>query len=72
MQFETVHGEGEAPVLERFSTAMDTARETVESELHAAAKGLRPGPDGWGRFRKWLGWELFRLAALINPEVEDD
>ncbi len=47
------------------------ARERADSELHALWFGLPLGPHGALRFRKWLGWALFRLAVRVNPEVAD-
>jgi hypothetical protein len=56
---------------ERVSSAFESAREQVESELSAASEGLRWGPRGLERLRKWVGWALFRIAMAVNPEIRD-
>ncbi len=47
------------------------ARERAASELNAARDGLPLGADGPLRFRKWLGWKLYHVAARVNPEVSE-
>jgi len=43
--------------------------ETVESEWVAFGEALSaPGRDP---VRKWLGWALYRMAARLNPEIDE-
>jgi len=55
----------------RVESSLTHARERVASEWHAASEGLVWGPRGPERFRKWLGWNLYRIATLVNPEIRD-
>ena len=43
--------------------------ESVESEWVALGQAL--GGRGRDPVRKWLGWALYRLAARVNPEIEE-
>ena len=43
--------------------------ESVDSEWSAAREAFA-GP-GTEPIRKWLGWALYRLAARLNPEIDD-
>jgi hypothetical protein len=56
---------------ERVQSSLTQVRERVASEWHAASEGLVWGPRGPERFRKWLGWNLYRIATLVNPEIRD-
>jgi hypothetical protein len=56
----------------RVESSLTHVRERVASEWHAASEGLVWGPRGPERFRKWLGWNLYRIATLVNPEIRDD
>ena len=43
--------------------------ESFDSEWSAAREAFA-GP-GTEPIRKWLGWALYRLAARLNPEIQD-
>ncbi len=60
-----------ARIVTGLGAGWSSARERADSEFHALAEGLPVGRQGPVRFRKWLGWALFRLAAWVNPEVAD-
>ena len=46
---------------------LEDLRESVDSEWSAASQALR----GAEPMRKWLGWALYRLAARVNPEIDE-
>lgn len=46
---------------------LEVLRESVDSEWTAVGQALS-GPTP---VRKWLGWALYRMAARVNPEIDE-
>jgi len=54
---------------EAWTQSWESFRESLDSEWNAAFEAFTT-PDAEAR-RKWLGWALYRLAARVNPEIQD-
>ena len=61
--------EGGAPPRGDWAVRVEEWIESVDSEWSAAREAFA-GP-GTEPIRKWLGWALYRLAARLNPEIDD-